>query len=664
MKSSISPLALAAALALVLSAPEGHAQQQPGAASEATKAANAAVLEELPFEDRQAFEDAHRGFIAPLPAEKIVGANGQPIWDPGKFAFLRDAEAPDTVNPSLWRQAQLVEISGLYEVTDGIYQVRNYDLSNMTIIEGETGLTIVDPLVSAETAKAALHLYRANRGSDRPVVAVIYTHSHADHFGGVRGVVDEADVAAGKVKIYAPDGFMESATAENVLAGTAMGRRASFQFGNLLPASPTGQVSSGLGTTTSAGSITLIPPTDVITETGQTTTIDGLTYEFLMAPGSEAPSEFMFYIPEKKALNGAENATHILHNTYTLRGAKIRDPLAWSKYLNQMIATWGAEAEVLYNQHQWPVWGSDRVVDHLRLQRDMYRFINDETLRLANKGYNKEEIAEMIVLPAAIEKSFSNRGYYGSYSHNVKGTYVYYLGWFDANPATLNPLPRRESGKRYVEMMGGADAVLEKARAYYDKGEYRWVAEVADHVVFADPQNQEAKDLVADAFEQMGYQAESGPWRNFYLAGAQELRNGVAELPTPQSVTPDTLRATSLDLFFDYVSVRLDRQKADGKHMVLNFTFPDVGETYGLELSNGVLNNAPGVELANADASVTLDRTTLDAITLGKVTMQDAVASGQITIEGDKSKLGELFSMLETFDFWFNVVTPNEVATN
>jgi alkyl sulfatase BDS1-like metallo-beta-lactamase superfamily hydrolase len=664
MRSSISPLALAAALALAFAAPASHAQPKPGPATEATKAANAAMLDELPFEDRQAFEDAHRGFVAPLPTDVLTGPSGKPVWDPSKFAFLRDAEAPDTVNPSLWRQAQLVEISGLFEVTDGIYQVRNYDLSNMTIIEGETGITIVDPLVSAETAKAALALYRANRGEDRPIVAVIYTHSHADHFGGVRGVVEQADVDAGKVTIYAPAGFMENATAENVLAGTAMGRRASYQFGNLLPASATGQVSSGLGTTTSAGSITLIPPTDLITETGETATIDGLTYEFLMAPGSEAPSEFMFFIPEKKALNGAENATHILHNTYTLRGAKIRDPLAWSKYLNEMIATWGDKAEVLYNQHQWPVWGSDKVVEHLRLQRDMYRFINDETLHLANQGFNKEEIAETLKLPAAIEKSFSNRGYYGSYSHNVKGTYVYYLGWFDANPATLNPLPRAEAGKHYVEMMGGADAVLAKARDYYEKGEYRWVAEVADHVVFADPENQAAKDLVADAFEQMGYQAESGPWRNFYLAGAQELRGGVAELPTPTSVTPDTLRATGLDLYFDYMSVRLDRGKADGKHMTLNFDFPDVGERYALELSNGVLNNAKGVQLADADASVKLDRTTLDAITLGQTTMKDAVASGQITIEGDKGKLGELFSYLDAFDFWFNIVTPNVPASN
>ncbi len=639
-----------------------RAQAERGEATEATKAANAKVLQSLPFSDQQSFEDARRGFIAPLPDDIINNAAGKPAWNPGKFAFLRDAAAPDTVNPSLWRQSQLVEIGGLFEVTEGIYQVRNLDLSNMTIIEGETGLTIVDPLVSAETAKAALALYRANRSAGKPVVAVIYTHSHADHFGGVRGVVDQADVDAGKVKIYAPEGFMEHAIAENVLAGNAMARRATYQFGNVLPADPKGQVGAGLGTTTSAGGITLIAPTNTISETGHVETIDGLTYEFMMAHGSEAPSEFIFYMPQKKILNAAEIATFMLHNTYTLRGARIRDPLAWSKYLNDAINRWGSDIEILYNQHQWPVWGRERAVGHLKLQRDMYRFINDETLRLANKGYNKEEIAEMVVLPRAIEQSFAARGYYGSFSHNIKGTYALYLGWFDANPASLNPLPRREAAKRYVEMMGGADALLEKARTFYTAGDYRWVAEVANHAVYADPSNQAAKNLVADAFEQLGYQAESGVWRNFYLAGAQELRNGVAALPAPNSLTPDTLRATSLDLFFDFLSVRLDRSKVEGKSFALNFNFPDVGETYALELSNNVLNNSKGVQLANADATFTLDRKTLDAITLGQKKMPEAIAAGEVKIEGDGKKLGELFGSLGQFDFWFNIVTPVEAA--
>lgn len=657
MTNAISRLALVTALALTTTN-VALAQQGPGAATEATRAANAAVRTQLPFEDRQAFEDARRGFLAPLPAGLISTASGADVWNPDKFAFLRDQDAPDTVNPSLWRQAQLVEIGGLFQVTDDVFQVRNLDLSNMTIIEGKQGLTIIDPLVSAETARAALDLYRQSRGSDRPVVAVIYTHSHVDHFGGVRGVVDQADVDAGKVRIYAPDGFMQHAFAENVLAGNAMARRASYQFGNLLPAAATGQVSAGLGTTTSAGQVTLIPPTDVISQSGHVEVIDGWTYEFLMANGSEAPSEFIFYMPEKKLLNGAEIASHMLHNTYTLRGAKLRDPLAWSKYLNQAIAAWGDDVEILYNQHQWPVWGNAGILDHLKKQRDMYRYINDETLRLANHGYNKEEIADMFVLPEAIEASFSNRGYYGSYSHNVKGTYVYHLGWFDGNPATLNPLPRAESARRYVEMMGGADAVIAKARAYYDQGDYRWVAEVMDKVVFADPENQPARDLAADALEQLGYQAESGVWRNFYLSGAQELRNGVAELPTPVTLTPDTLRAMTLELYFDYMAVRLNHPAADGKRISLNFAFPDIAETYALELENGVLNHTAGHQARNADATITLDRATLDRITLGQTSMPEAVAAGQVQIEGDGGKLEELMSYLDDFDFWFDLVTP------
>lgn len=663
MRSSISWLALSTMLAFA--APyAATAQQQPGQATEATRDANASLRELLPFDDNQAFEDARRGFLAPLPSEPVTDAAGEPARDPDKFAFLRDSAAPDTVNPSLWRQSQLVEIGGLFEVTEGVFQVRNLDLANMTIIEGETGLTIIDPLISAETARAALDLYRQTRGSDRPVVAVIYTHSHVDHFGGVRGIVDEEDVRTGKVRIYAPEGFMEHAVAENVLAGNAMARRASYQFGNLLPAGPTGQVGAGLGTTTSTGAVTLIAPTNVISESGHVEVIDGWTYEFLMANGSEAPSEFIFYMPEKKLLNGAETASHMLHNTYTLRGAKLRDPLAWSKYLNQAIAAWGDDIEILYNQHQWPVWGNERAVDHLKKQRDMYRYINDETLRLANHGYNKEEIAEMFALPEAIEKSFSNRGYYGSYSHNVKGTYVYHLGWFDGNPATLNPLPRTEAAKRYVEMMGGADAVIEKARAYYDQGEYRWVAEVIDKVVFADPENQQARELGANALEQMGYQAESGVWRNFYLSGAQELRNGVMQLPAPKTLTPDTLKAMSLELYFDYMAVRLNHPAADRKTIALNFSFPDIGETYALELGNGVLNHTADLQLENADADITLDRETLDRITLGQMTMRDAVADGQVTIEGDAAKLQELISYLDEFDFWFDLVTPKTAGAN
>ncbi|WP_371227631.1 alkyl/aryl-sulfatase [Pseudomonas sp. QE6] len=637
---------------------QGWAAEAAKPASDATKAANDALLQELPFNDKTSFELAHKGFIAPLPQEPIKGASGNMIWDPAKYGFIKEGEAaPATTNPSLWRQSQLINISGLFQVTDGIYQVRNYDLSNMTIVEGKSGITIFDPLISSETAKAALELYYKHRPK-KPVVAVIYTHSHVDHYGGVRGVVDEKDVKAGKVKIYAPLGFLEHAVAENVMAGTAMSRRASYMYGNLLPPSETGQLGAGLGTTTSAGTVTLIPPTDIISKTGEKRVIDGLTYEFLYAPGSEAPAEMMYYIKEKKALNTAEDSTHTLHNTYSLRGAKIREPLPWSKYLNEALKLWGDDVQVMYAMHHWPVWGNKDVREQLSSQRDMYRYINDETLRLANKGYTMTEIAEQVKLPKSIASRFSNRGYYGSLNHNVKATYVLYLGWFNGNPATLNELPPDEEGKRYVDMMGGADAVLKKAKEYYDKGDYRWVAEVVNHVVFADPSNQAAKNLQADALEQLGYQAESGPWRNFYLTGAKELREGVQKLPTPDTASPDTVRAMDLDLFFDYLAMRLKGPEVADKHIALNLDFTDLKKKYLLEMGNGVLNHTEGLQSKDADATLKLTRDTLNKLMLKQTTLKDAVASGELKVDGNQDKLTELMSYMDNFDFWFNIVTP------
>jgi alkyl sulfatase BDS1-like metallo-beta-lactamase superfamily hydrolase len=627
-------------------------------ATEATRAANDALLTQLPFNDTSDFDNAKRGLIAPLPTEMIQGQSGNAIWDPQKYSFIApDAKAPATVNPSLWRQSQLINISGLFEVTDGLYQVRNFDLSNMTIIEGIEGITIVDPLVSAETAKAALDLYRKHRG-DKPVKAVIYTHSHVDHYGGVRGIVDEADVTSGKIKIYAPEGFLEAAVAENVMAGTAMSRRASYMYGNLLNADPKGQVGAGLGTTTSAGTVTLIPPTNIITKTGQKETIDGLTYEFLMAPGSEAPSEMLWYIEEKKAIQTSEDATHTLHNTYSLRGAKIREPLPWSKYLNQALTMWGDKAEIIFAQHHWPTWGNDNVKELLSKQRDLYRYINDQTLHMVNQGMTMREIAEAFKLPDNLATFWANRGYYGSVYHDVAATYVLYLGWFDGNPSTLHALPPVEASKKYVEFMGGADAVLEKAKKSYAQGDYRWVAEVVNNVVFADPNNQEAKNLVADALEQQGYQAEAGPWRNFYLTGAKELREGVKKLPTPNTASPDTVRAMSLDLFFDYLGVRLNSQKAGDTKLAFNFDFGEKDGKYLVQLENGVLNNTKGTQAENADATITLTRDSLNGIALGDTTLDKAVADGSVKVTGDKAKLGQLVSMLDNFEFWFNIVTP------
>ncbi|MCS2153863.1 MBL fold metallo-hydrolase [Scandinavium goeteborgense] len=627
-------------------------------ATAATKQANEALYSKLPFSDNTDFTNAHKGFIAALPQQVIKGEKGNTVWDPQHYAFIKEGDkAPDTVNPSLWRQSQLINIGGLFEVTDGVYQIRNLDLSNMTIIEGKTGITVIDPLVSAETAKVGLDLYYQNRGK-KPVVAVIFTHSHVDHYGGVRGVVDEADVKSGKVKIYAPQGFMGAAVDENIMAGNAMSRRASYMYGNLLPADAKGQVGAGLGTTTSAGTVTLLAPTDYITHTGQEEVIDGLTYDFMMAPGSEAPSEMLWYVKEKKMIEAAEDVTHTLHNTYSLRGAKIRDPLAWSKYINAAIDRWGNDAEIIIAQHHWPTWGKDNVVNLMKGQRDMYRYINDQTLRMANEGLTRDEIAANFKLPETLEKTWASRGYYGSVSHDVKATYVFYLGWFDGNPATLDELPPADAAKKYVEYMGGADNILQKAKADYDQGNYRWVAQVVSKVVFADPSNKAALNLEADALEQMGYQAESGPWRNFYLSGAKELRNGVVKAATPNTASPDTVRAMTPEMFFDYMAVHINGEKAANAHVTLNVDFGDQGGKYKLELENGVLNHTANSQADKADATITLSRDTLDRIVLKQETMQQAKDKGDVKITGDANKLTELLSYMDKFEFWFNIVTP------
>ncbi len=469
-------------------------------ASDHTRRAIEEATSGLPWDDRRDFEDAMRGFIAPLPPEAShIAGPLLPIWDDDAFGFITDdAPCPPTVNPSLWRQSQLCRKGGLFQVTDRLYQVRNADLSNLTVVEGDTGLIVFDPLISTETAAAAMELYFAHRPR-KPVVAVLYSHSHIDHYGGVKGIVSEEDVAAGKVRVIAPEGFLDAAISENVLAGAIMTRRAMYMYGILLPRDPQGNVGVGLGMATSRGTSTLIPPTETITETGQTLEIDGLTFEFLLAPDTEAPAEMHWFIPELGALTAAENCCHTLHNTYTLRGAPIRDPHSWAFHLDETIERWGRRADVMYGMHHWPVWGADRVVDMLRKGRSVYTFINDETLRLANHGMTPIEIAEEVRLPTSLEQHWAVRGYYGSIDHNVKATYVKYLGAYDANPAHLHPLPPTESATRYVEAMGGADAVVARAREAFDRGEYRWVAQLLDHVVFAEPAHQEARELAADA---------------------------------------------------------------------------------------------------------------------------------------------------------------------
>jgi linear primary-alkylsulfatase len=627
-------------------------------ATAATEAANEKLASSLAFEDTRDFDEAKRGLIAPLPdGGRVRGADGGPVWDLSRFEFIHQHDdVPPTVNPSLWRQTQLVVQGGLYEIVPGLYQVRTLDLSNITFAEGDDGIVVFDPLISTETARAALELYYEHRPR-KPVVAVVHSHSHVDHFGGIRGIVDEDDVKAGKVKIIAPEGFLEAAIAENVLAGNVMSRRASYMYGNLLPADPKGQVGAGLGMTTSSGTVTLIPPTDTISETGQKMKIAGLDFEFMMAPDSEAPAEMHWFIEQFKAVTAAENCCHTLHNTYSIRGTKIRDPLAWSKYLEQTIELWGDRAEVMYGMHHWPAWGRERVLELLGMGRDGYRFINDETLRLANHGLTPSEIAEQVEFPPELGRHWAMRSYYGTLNHNVKATYVNYLGWFDGNPATLHALPPEDAATRYVEFMGGAEAALDKARGAFDLGDYRWVAEVVNHVVFADPDSREARELQADALEQLGYQSESGPWRNFYLTAAQELRNGVKELPTPNTAGPDLVRSMELTLFFDYLAVRLNGERAGDRRITLACALPDLDESWTLLLRHGALTHRRGAA-SDADATVTVDRTDLNDVILGTASLTDQLADGRAKIEGDEQALHDLIELLDDFEFWFNIVTP------
>ena len=625
-------------------------------ASQATIDANKALLDYLPFADQTDFENARRGLIATLDADQITAPDGTPIYDMAQFDFLK-GDAPDTANPSLWRQSGLNAIHGLFEVVPGIYQVRGFDLAVMSFIRGDTGWIVVDPLTANETAAAGLKLLR-EKVADLPVTGVIFTHSHVDHFGGVKGIVTLEEIAERNIPVIAPEGFFEEAVSENLIAGNTMSRRASYMYGNVIEKGPEGSLGSGLGTTTAAGTVTIIEPTVTISETPTDLAVDGIDMVFLNTPGAEAPAELMFYIPKFKALMQAEEINHTLHNLYTLRGAKVRSGDKFAKYINDAINRFGDEVEVSFGSHHWPTWGNDEILSFWKGQRDTYRYIHDETLRLANKGETMIEISEQLKLPDSLAQRFSNRGYYGSVSHDAKAQYQLYFGWFSGNPSELEELPPVEEGKKFVEYAGGAEAVIEKARADYEAGEYRWVATALNHVVFADPENQEARNLLADALTQMGYQAESGPWRNFYLSGAKELRDGVVEAATPDTGSPDIVRGLPLDIYLDYLAVRLNHPEAAGKEIALNFDMPDVDEEFSLTVTNGVMNYTIGKQIDAPDAAVTLNRSVLDNINLGQITLMDAIHSGEVKVEGDQAKVEEFVGLLDTFEFWFNIVTP------
>jgi alkyl sulfatase BDS1-like metallo-beta-lactamase superfamily hydrolase len=629
----------------------------PKDAEPATRAANAAVARALPFEHTADFDDAHRGFVAQLPERTIRAPKGPPFWDLCCYDFLEKTEAPPTVNPSLWRMARLNMATGLFKVVDRVYQVRGIDLANLTIVEGDTGLILIDPLTTAPAARAALDLYLAHR-PPKPVVAVVYSHSHIDHYGGVRGVISDDDVRERGVKVIAPDGFLEAVGGENVLAGNAMARRAQFQFGGRLPRGERQQVDAGLGKGNARGSIGLIPPTMLIVQPVETHVIDGVEIAFHLAPDTEAPAEMHMFMPAFGVLNMAENACKHLHNVCPLRGAVVRDARMWSHYLSDAIERFGPATEVLIGQHHWPTWGREKVLHFLAQQRDLYKHIHDQTLRRMNHGEVPAEIAEAVTLPPELEREWSARGYYGTVSHNVKAIYQRYLSWYDGNPANLNPLPPVPGGKKYVEYMGGSAAVIARAREDFARGEYRWVAQVMNHVVFAEPGNREAKLLAADAMEQLGYQAESATWRNAYLYGAQELRHGVEQLPPLPILAPDLLAAIPTGTLLDFTAVRLNPEKVGGRAFVLNWHVTDRDERFAIRLAHSTLTHVAGKKEPGAQASLAGPRDVLLALILKRTTVPQAIQAGALACDGDAGCAEALFGMLDDFHLMFDVVTP------
>jgi alkyl sulfatase BDS1-like metallo-beta-lactamase superfamily hydrolase len=607
----------------------------------------------LPFDDTSDFDDVARGLID-VGEPVIRDGNGAVVWDNGSYTSFLTGEAPATVNPSLWRQSILCAQQGLFEVTDGIYQIRGYDLSNMTVVEGDSGIIVIDPLISVETAAAALALYRKHRG-ERPVVAVIYTHSHVDHFGGVKGVTSQDDVDAGRVTVIAPEGFVEHAISENVYAGTAMGRRAGYMYGAALPRGPRGGLGAGLGQTTSTGQITMIDPTVTITTTGEEHIVDGVRIVFQMAPGTEAPSEMHFHFPDRRALCMAENATHTLHNLLTLRGAVVRDPHVWARYLTEAIELFGGSCDVAFASHHWPTWGSDNIVGFLSTQRDLYAYLHDQTLRLLNRGFTGPEIAEQLenAMPPALQRAWSTHGYYGSLSHNVKAIYQRYLGWFDGNPARLWQHPPTERATRYVTAMGGIDQVVALARTAVEAGDLRWAAEILDHAVFAEPDHGDAKALLADVFESLGYGAENGTWRCFFLSGATELRDG--NFGTPQATnSPDIVSHLSPEMLFDVLAIQVNGPEAWDLDLSITWVLPDHGASYRTTLRNGVLTY---VKNSDKPAALTLTVPASALIAIAGGSLETARRNG-LTAEGDESQLPALFGALQPGDPSFNIVLP------
>jgi len=606
-------------------------------------------------EEGAQLEEARRGLVAPFDPPVVTDERGRTVWDLRSYDFL-DGEVPDTAHPNLWRQGQLGRIAGLFELAPGLYQLRGFDLSNMHVIEGEEGIVVVDPLISTECAAAALALYREQRG-ERPVTGLLYTHSHVDHFGGAKGVVDPEEVEAGRVPVLAPAGFLHHAVSENVFAGIAMGRRAGYMFGAPLQRGPAGQLGAGLGQTNSTGTISLLPPTLEVAATGQEEVVDGVRFRFQLTPGTEAPAEMNFHLPELSALCIADNAVHAMHNVLTPRGALVRDARLWANYLDEAIELFGADSEVLFAGHHWPCWGRERIADFLEKQRDLYAYLHDQTLRLLNEGHTGPEIAELIELPPALAAEWHCREFYGSVSHNVKAIYQRYMGWFDGNPANLWPHPPVEAARRYVEFMGGAEAVLEKARESLAAGDLRWVAEVVNHIVFAEPENEAARALQAEALERLGHGAENATWRNFYLMGAKELREGVGRTPAP-SAPPDVVANLSVAQLLDAMAIRLDGPRAWDVQLRIDWAISDPDETHAIAVRRGVLRHRPGPHEPAAEAALHVDRAGLNELLLDREAIAGLAESGRLRVEGDGAKLGELLGLLDDPHPGFPIVTP------
>jgi alkyl sulfatase BDS1-like metallo-beta-lactamase superfamily hydrolase len=616
----------------------------------------------LPFDDKRDFEEAKRGFIAAPSYRKIMADAGNVAWNIGSYDFLLQGKDFDSINPSLQRQAILNMAYGLYEVVPGrVYQVRGFDLANMTIIKGDTGWILFDVLTAKETARAALAFVNEKLGA-RPVVAVVYSHSHADHFGGVRGVVDEADVRSGKVPIIAPVGFMEAAVAENVYAGNAMNRRAFYQYGVLMPHNPYAHVDQAIGKATAAGDIGLVAPTRIIDKDIEEVTLDGVTMVFQNTPGTEAPAEMNTYFPQFKAFWAAENITGTVHNIYTLRGALVRDALEWSKQINRALYMFGQDAQVMFSAHSWPRFGNDRVQEVMRAQRDIYANLNNDVLHLANQGVTINEIQNVYHSPKSLQQQWAAHSYHGSEEHNSRAVINRYLGYWDGNPTTLIPLSPKDSAPLYVEMMGGAGPIMKKGRELYDQGKYLYATEILNKLVYAQPGNQAAKDLLADCFEQVGYQKESTSLRNSFLAAALELRSGIPGGIPPKSASPDVIRGLSTGLWLDFLAIRLDSSKADGMKFKMNLVTPDNGEQYAVELSNATLTSIKGFLAKNPDLTLTINRSDLEAVMMGKATFAEQAAAGKARFDGDPKPLQQLMGMMVQFPPDFEIMPGTKAA--